>query len=411
MEIESYYPSTYSISIADEKYLEISERIAEIAQQLEIFRNLDSQTITLDIEPNPKGTYVIPQERLQRIAEGCCGSYYLLDILGNKQFIIKPNDEESGCLNNPKGWEGVTTSSIIRTNMPLYCSALKEAATYEVALSVGLTSIAPKTALKICESEQFFIGHNWEGSKEKLCSIQEFVPNATTLDSLFRAMFAPEEIPISKSDAILALENLPFHEEKDKALQWLKNQVDIFPETTICPNQKEEIIEAIQIIPKLIELLKENQVAIKELERIYTILNVKIGQFVLPISQNQYEDLLILIWLSYDTDANIVNVLTYPMGDKIGLKKIDNGLSFPIKNTSLCNPSILFLNSLEPLSTAGKEKILAMNENTLTQILRSYGLDDAIPAFSERIQLLKTLALTPNITLKEMDEAMKEIKE
>lgn len=300
--------------------------------------------------------------------------------------------------------------------MPLYCSALKEAATYEVALSVGLTSIAPKTALKIFESDLFFIGKEWEGlypTKEKLCSIQEFVPNATTLDSLFRAKFLNKD-PSSRETEInlivSILENLPFHEEKTQAIDWLENQVGIFPETSINLDKIEKIHEAITVIPKLIEILKtaqdDHKNTIQELERIYTVLNLMIRQFVLPISQKQYEDLLLLIWLIYDTDANVVNILTYPMGEQIGLMKIDNGLSFPTKNTSLCNPAIFFLNSSEPLSEEGREKILSMNEADLTQILISYELEESIPAFYERIQLLKSLATTPNITLKEIDQAM-----
>lgn len=66
MEIEAYYPTTFipDLSLPEEKYLQITDRIAEIAEQLEKYRisTFQNQIITFDIEHNPNGTYVIPQK-------------------------------------------------------------------------------------------------------------------------------------------------------------------------------------------------------------------------------------------------------------------------------------------------------------------------------------------------------------
>ena len=232
--------------------------------------------------------------------------------------------------------------SPIRDNMPLYCSVLKEALTSDIAGILQVSSIAPKTILAILEADEAFcywmdrefspVSSSVEGwdefiekcrmyPKEKLCSVQEFIPNAK---SLFEAQ--QESAPL--------------------------------------------------------------------------------------FDQTQFEDTNILIWTTYDTDAHAGNILAHVLREDAtghavyGLKKIDNGLNFPEKNRDLRNALIYLPNANSPLSLEGKAKIEAIDEEMIVEKMRSYGINSAIPAFYERMSLLKELARIEGITLYEINRKM-----
>src|SRR5260221_3191372 len=85
--------------------------------------------------------------------------------------------------------------SPFRDHMPLYRSSLREALTYQLAASIGVKNISPRTVLAIIQSDSFYDFSdgvslkeiaNFEelcgkANREKLCSVQEFVPNSKTL--------------------------------------------------------------------------------------------------------------------------------------------------------------------------------------------------------------------------------------
>lgn len=312
----------------------------------QIERNSALASLALEVREN--GTYWIDSPNLIRIQKGISSSYFLKDDAGNNQFVVKPIDEDTGCLNNPKGYATPFDFSPIRAYMPLYLSAFRESAAWEIANEIGIGSIVPKTSLAILECDSFadfsdrvsqkefnfYREQVGSSGREKLCSVQEFVPNSKSL------------------------------------------------------------LEALQELQQL------------------GLSDEEIGQ---RFDQKDYEEINILLWITYDTDGHSGNFLCYPKGadslgnEILGLKKIDNGLAFPDRNKQLRNHLKYLPNAHLPLSKEGKAKIAAIDVEEIVRTLKIYHLDSAIHAFRERIAYLKKLAKKPEITIKEINHKMGKI--
>ncbi len=102
------------------------------------------------------GVFVVPPEILNPIIMGISGTYFLVDREMMTLAVIKPLDEEYGCINHPKGFNTLQLDSPARAYIPLYQSALKEALTYQFAKVLSVESIAPQTSLAVLRSEGFF---------------------------------------------------------------------------------------------------------------------------------------------------------------------------------------------------------------------------------------------------------------
>jgi len=294
------------------------------------------------------GTFVIDSERLSPISDGISGSYFLSDNQRVIRFVVKPIDEDGGCLNNRKGAATPFEMSPFRDHLPLYRSAFREAVTYQIAASIGVGSVAPRTVLAILQSDSFYDLSDGvflkemsryeelcgKPDREKLCSVQEFVPNAKTL---FEALQELQSIGLS--DAEIAAR----------------------------------------------------------------------------FDQGDFEDANILLWTTCETDGHSGNFLVYPKGideignEILGLKKIDNAWAFPDKNKQLRNHLTHLPNAQLPLSEQGKAKIAKIDAERLSDQLRAFGLESAIPALKQRISLLKEYAARPGITLKEINKLMSKI--
>ena len=128
--------------------------------------------------------------------------------------------------------------------------------------------------------------------------------------------------------------------------------------------------------------------------------------------QQDFEDANILLWTTYDTDGHLNNFLVYPkstdaIGNEIlGIKKIDNGLTFPEKNEQLRNNLRYLPNANRCLSTEGRDKIAALSIENLSRQLTQFGLTGSIEALRQRIAVLKELAQRQNLTLSEIDYRM-----
>jgi hypothetical protein len=113
--------------------------------------------------------------------------------------------------------------------------------------------------------------------------------------------------------------------------------------------------------------------------------------------QDDFEDILLFLWLTFDNDAHTDNFRVYlkwrnPQGLPIyGIKKIDNSLSFPEKNTGFSNALMYFPNALLPISSRIKSKILDLPINEIKKIIRKFGLNSSIPAFEQRMSTLLKL--------------------
>lgn len=278
---------------------------------------------------------------------GVSGSYFLVDNEGDRKYVLKPLDEDAGCINS-KHYASPFHMSPFRDDMPLYLSSMREVLAYQVAKMIGTSSIIPKTSLTILDSANF---HDLSDSimglernryfencgfpdREKLCSVQEYVPNSK---SLFEAI----------------------HD---------------FEKTS----------------------LTDEEIAAR-------------------IDQKDFEEMNILIWTTYDTDAHLGNILVYPKGvdsignEILGLKKIDNGLAFPDKNTQLRNNLTYLPNAKMELSDEAKAKILAIDVDQLVEQFEKMGLSSATEALKERIPLLKELAEREGITIKKINKELSKI--
>lgn len=113
-------------------------------------------------------------------------------------------------------------------------------------------------------------------------------------------------------------------------------------------------------------------------------------------------------WLTLDNDAHAGNILAYPKKQisnsftVYGLKKIDNSLSFPEKNTDFFHFLMHFPHATAPLCSSIREKILHLPLVLLEKSLERFDLAPSLPAFRERVHVLQELAKRPPITYYEI---------
>ncbi len=185
---------------------------------------------------NPQGAYPFPPENLALIGNGISGSYFLSDENGEIRYVVKPIDEDICCLNNRKGFSSPYTESTIRENMTLYLSSMREAMAYETAKLIGTTNVSPPTTLAIIESDAFYDQldgidpserERYERSvinrpiREKLCSVQEYVPNSK---ELFEGLQEFQEMGLSDEEIAARIDTRDF--EDANILLWCTYDTD-----------------------------------------------------------------------------------------------------------------------------------------------------------------------------------------
>jgi hypothetical protein len=343
--IESLYADIRDSKSALERAIDTYRPRIEIAKR---FEPLYAAIASLAAEASANGNYFIDSSRLIPIYKGVSGSYFLTDENGRTIGIVKPLDEDCGCLNNPKSYATPFSMSPIRDNMPLYLSSLREALASQIANSANLGNVVPKTVLAVLESDRFsylidrispsemsrYLAECGPDLKEKLCSVQEFVPNAKTL---FEARHDLQMAGLSDEEIANRFDQRDF--EDANILIWTTYDTDAHAGN-------------------------------------------------------------ILVYAK-GTDA---------IGNEIlGLKKIDNGLAFPDKNRQLHNSLSNLPNARRPLSEEGRAKIAALDPDALSAQLEAYGLSSAVPALRERIAYLKELSQKPDITLHQINQEMSKL--
>ncbi len=352
-----WYSIVQDFPTVESLYAAIQQRRGQIAQVKETWRpyiraigGFDPIHLGLNelsFGRNKQGAYLFPQDSLSPISDGISGSYFLSDENGQVRYVVKPIDEDICCLNNRKGFSTPYAESTIRKNMPLYLSSMREVAAYETAKLLGVTNVAPRTALAILESDAF---HDQldeidpsereryerlitaKPIREKLCSVQEFVPNSKVLSEGLQNL---QLAGLSDEEIAARIDTRDF--EDANILLWCTYDTD-----------------------------------------------GHMGNFlVYPKS----------------TDA---------IGNEIlGIKKIDNGLAFPEKNEQLRNNLRYLPNAKTPLTAEGRAKIAAIPIEALADRLEQFGLEGSALALKERLLFLKKLvAENPEMTIKEIDQKM-----
>ena len=336
-------------------YAAIKDRRQQILDSLESWRN----TIQIQQNLNPfyqglsetafeqtaQGTYRIQAGQLALSCKGISGAYFLSDKDENKRFVVKPIDEDIGCLNNGKGFSSPFLRSTIRDNMPLYLSSMRETLAYEIACKINVANVTPRTVLAILESSAFndqadqvipdervryerIVGSRVQ---EKLCSVQEFIPNSKTL---FEGLQDLQISGLSDDEIAARFDQRDF--EDANILLWTTYDTDGH-------------LNNFLVYPK-----------------------------------------------SSDAIGNEV----------LGIKKIDNGLAFPEKNEQLRNNLRNLPNANRTLSIEGRDKIAALSIDDLSNQLKQFGLDGSIEALRQRLAVLKELAQQPGLTLREINNRM-----
>ncbi|MCK4933963.1 MAG: hypothetical protein KAR79_00090 [Simkaniaceae bacterium] len=121
--------------------------------------------------------------------------------------------------------------------------------------------------------------------------------------------------------------------------------------------------------------------------------------------QENFERLNLFLWLIFETDGHFGNFLAVPKDEgKWSLVKIDNSLSFPKKNTEFRNSLKYLENSNERLSSKAKEMIKNIPIDKIVEHLTLLNMDYAIPAFIERVSVLRWHAGQEGVTIKQINE-------
>jgi hypothetical protein len=156
------------------------------------------------------------------------------------------------------------------------------------------------------------------------------------------------------------------------------------------PIDKEKLCSAQEFIPNsrdLYEVLQEMQT-----------LNWTDEQIDLAFDQEDFNDANLFVWLTYDNDAHPGNFRVYlkrydASGQPVfGIKKVDNGLSFPEKNTGFMNFLAYFPNAKQPLPSAMKDKIMNIPIDLVVEDMHSLDMDACSDAFLKRVSILQNLA-------------------
>lgn len=129
------------------------------------------------------------------------------------------------------------------------------------------------------------------------------------------------------------------------------------------------------------------------------------------INKEEFENLFLLIWLLYDTDAHAGNI--YVTEDSLGtltLVKFDNGLTFPEKNESLLNALYFFPQAKFPPSKRLSELIQTLPIESLVETIQEYEMENCVEAFLERVAVLQSLTRESARSLREIDLRMRSLE-
>jgi len=132
------------------------------------------------------------------------------------------------------------------------------------------------------------------------------------------------------------------------------------------------------------------------------------AQILDQVAQTNFEELVLLIWLLYDTDAHAGNL--YVQKSKEGryrLLKFDNGLTFPEQNCHLLNALYFFPHAAFPLSKKTMQRIQNLPFKKLIDEMSFFEMEGSIDAFCQRFEILQKLASNANYTIRDIDVRLK----
>lgn len=329
----------------------IKQRRTEIADIKKHWR--DEATVSERI------THLNEKRTLKLCNGGMGGAYQLRNGKKQTEFIIKPLDEDIMTLNNRKAvaspFDGSNPTDRARLHIPAYRTVQTEVLAYKVAEACGFSDITPKTEMVILQNKAFHdvLDGVDEVNDENKAAVRKLAGKPDKEKLCSAQTFVPNEMDLNGLDVIRSQNN------------WTERQLDDF-----CKR---------------------------------------------AIDQKEFEKCFLFTCLTGDNDGNSGNyLLTKKPSEngeqRFGMVKIDNALCFATANRQFQTHLECLANIEEPLSEAGRQLILNVNEETVSQLIAHY-LDNpgSIKAFKARIAELKTLAIKPDVTLKDIHEKLTEL--
>lgn len=271
---------------------------------------------------------------------GMGGAYFVRDASGALKGVLKPLDEDFGCVNNRKNeaspFNETSMKTRIKRDIPLYRTSISEALSFRIAEQLNIGDITPETMMIEVTSDKFHdvVDHLGASDKAELIKLTG-----------------------------------------DKS------------STKLCSLQKAVDRPGIQELADVIGDIE------KEKGDVYKFLEDK-------ISQSDYEKLNLLTWVTYNNDAHFANILTWPKEDgSLGIQMVDNGLTFPDAHSNFRNETANFNQGEKPLSDELKSSIRDIDVDALAKTMSEFKMpESAIGALKERVSLLKDLASKDGMT-------------
>lgn len=205
----------------------IEERLLEIRKQKELWGPIALEESKRHTEFFSQFSFILEHGHLSLEPEGAGAAYILYDVWKQPRFIVKPTDEDIFCLENPKYFASpfIDPPYRVKADIPLYRSAQTEALCYELAEICHLSHITPKATLSLISSPEFSSFCDRTKGEEKLCSIQEYLKNTSSLKHVLEHLFSLE---IAEEEL---LERFDFEDFEDIQLfLWLTFDNDAHPE-------------------------------------------------------------------------------------------------------------------------------------------------------------------------------------
>ncbi len=151
------------------------------------------------------------------------------------------------------------------------------------------------------------------------------------------------------------------------------------------------------------EYLKETLPLRRVLEDFFAH-NLTEEDLLLRFDQEDFEDIQLFLWLTFDNDAHADNFRVYLKKEDFqglpiyGIQKIDNSLAFPEQNSKFSNTLMYFPNALLPISLKTRDKINSLPVDVIKQAIRKFGLNSSVFAFEQRVTTLQKLMEKEELT-------------
>ena len=283
---------------------------------------------------------ILKTGRLIRSEDGAGSAYFLYDEAGVARFVVKPVDEDIFCLNNRKNFGSPLNEPDIRVRDDI--PLYRSAQTDVLAYLVA-----------------------------KHLKMESITPKTVMM-----IIDSPSFYDISENISLQDNLNLP-------VISYLASK------EKVCSVQ-EHVEGGVMMQNMVYEWLEAG----KTEEEISSML-----------CNDDFEMANLFIWTCFDNDAHLGNFVLYPKEDGLyGIKKVDNGLSFPEENSQMKNFLTFFTKAKTLLSPAMKEKIHSIPKQEILQSMQELSMSPSCQnAFVERCQVIQALAEREGMTIYEMN--------